>query len=342
MSASAPPLLDVKGLAVTIRTAEGPLCPVRGVDFSVARGETLAIVGESGCGKSLTSLALMGLLPANASMAADLITLEGRSLLGLSNAAWRGVRGARLAMIFQDPMTALDPCYSIGSQMAEVLRQHRPMSAAKALSRAAGMLEKVGISSPGQRLRQYPHELSGGLRQRVIIAMALLCEPALIIADEPTTALDVTIQAQVLRLLRQIQRETGVGLILITHDLGVVAAVADRVAVMYGGEIVEVGPRDALLTRPLHPYTEGLLRALPVPGETTRGGTLGFIPGVVPRPVGELTKCGFAGRCPYVHHACHTVTPLHESAGHRHVRCVLPDNGSRRANDAWTRFEGTA
>jgi len=198
------PLLDVKGLRVSIGTADGLLRPVRGVSFSVARGETLAIVGESGCGKSLTSLALMGLLPVGAKVAADHVTLGGRSLMGLSGTAWRGIRGAQMAMIFQDPMTALDPCYRIGDQMTEVLRQHRPLSRTAALSRAAELLEKVGISSPGQRLRQYPHQLSGGLRQRVMIAMALLCEPELIIADEPTTALDVTIQAQVLRLLRRI------------------------------------------------------------------------------------------------------------------------------------------
>jgi len=337
------PLLDVKGLRVSIGTADGLLRPVRGVSFNVARGETLAIVGESGCGKSLTSLALMGLLPVGAKVAADHVTLGGRSLMGLSGGtAWRGIRGAQMAMIFQDPMTALDPCYRIGDQMTEVLRQHRPLSRVAALSRAAELLEKVGISLPGQRLRQYPHELSGGLRQRVMIAMALLCEPQLIIADEPTTALDVTIQAQVLRLLRRIQEDTGVGLILITHDLGVVAAVADRVAVMYGGEIVESGPCEAVLARPLHPYTEGLLRALPVPGETTRGGTLGFIPGVVPRPDAELTQCGFIGRCPYACDACRTPIPLHEASGHRAVRCVLPDDGGGRAADAWARTAGAA
>ncbi len=332
-------LLEVRGLEVRIPVPDGLLRPVRGVDFSVAGGETLAIVGESGCGKSLTSLAVMGLLPRAARLTADRIALRGESLLGLSEAGWRKIRGERIAMIFQDPMTALDPCYRIGDQMVEVLRQHRRVSWEDARRRALELLGKVGISSPEQRLSQFPHQLSGGLRQRVMIAMALLCEPELIIADEPTTALDVTIQAQILHLLADIQRDTGIGLVLISHDLGVVAGIGHRIAVMYGGQIVETGDRDAVLGRPLHPYTEGLMRSIPVPGETVRGEALGFIPGTVPRQSGELTRCGFVDRCPYAHDRCAAAAvPLRPSPDGRLVRCVLPTDGSGRDLAAWTRL----
>jgi peptide/nickel transport system ATP-binding protein len=337
----AAPLLEVRGLKVEIPAHDGLLQPVRGVDFSVAPGETLAIVGESGCGKSLTSLAVLGLLPRAARLTAERIALRGESLLGLSEAAWRKIRGERIAMIFQDPMTALDPCYRIGDQMSEVLRQHRRVSPGEARRRALELLGRVGISSPEQRLSQFPHQLSGGLRQRVMIAMALLCEPELIVADEPTTALDVTIQAQILRLLADIQRDTGIGLILVSHDLGVVAGIAHRIAVMYSGQIVEMGDRDAVLGRPLHPYTEGLMRSIPVPGETRRGETLGFIPGTVPRPSGELTRCGFLDRCPYASSASAAgPIPLRPAPDGRLVRCVLPTDGSGRDPNAWTRLEG--
>jgi peptide/nickel transport system ATP-binding protein len=336
---TAAPLLDVRGLKVEIQTPGGPLHPVRGVDFSVAPGETLAIVGESGCGKSLTSLAIMGLLPRSAKLTAERIALRGDSLLGLSERKWRKARGERIAMIFQDPMTALDPCYRIGAQMAEVLSQHRNVSAEEARARSIALLGRVGISSPEQRLSQFPHQLSGGLRQRVMIAMALICEPEMIIADEPTTALDVTIQAQILHLLADIQRETRIGLILISHDLGVVAGIAQRIAVMYGGQIVETGDRDAILGKPLHPYTEGLMRSVPVPGVTRRGETLGFIPGSVPRPAGALVRCGFLDRCPYAHAACAAApVPLAPAFDGRSVRCVLPSDGSGRDPAAWTRL----
>jgi peptide/nickel transport system ATP-binding protein len=335
----APPLLEVSGLRVEIPVPGGMTRPVRGVDFSVASGETLAIVGESGCGKSLTSLAIMGLLPRAARLTAKTIALRGQSLLGLSEFGWRKLRGERIAMIFQDPMTALDPCYRIGDQMAEVLRQHRPVSTQAARRRSLELLTRVGISSPEQRLTQFPHQLSGGLRQRVMIAMALLCEPELIIADEPTTALDVTIQAQILHLLADIQRDSGIGLILISHDLGVVAGIAHRIAVMYGGEIVEIGERDAILGQPLHPYTEGLMRSIPVPGETRRGATLGFIPGTVPRQAGELARCGFLERCPYANNrSAAGPIPLRAAPDGRLVRCVLPLDGSGREPSAWTRL----
>jgi len=332
------PVLEVSGLRVEIPVTDTLLRPVRGIDLVVQPGETVAIVGESGCGKSLTALAIMGLLPRNALLTADRIALAGESLAGISQRRWRQLRGNRIAMIFQDPMTALDPCYRIGDQMAEVLRQHRHVSRAAARERSLELLRKVGIPSPEERLGQYPHQLSGGLRQRVMIAMALLCEPELIIADEPTTALDVTIQAQILRLLRDIQRDTGVGLVLITHDLGVVAGMADRIVVMYGGEAVEVGDCDTVLGTALHPYTEGLMRSIPVPGETRQGEMLGFIPGVVPRQSGERTNCGFLQRCPYAMPACgEAPVPLRDAGDGHMIRCLLSSDGGGRDPEAWTR-----
>jgi peptide/nickel transport system ATP-binding protein len=335
---AASPLLDVHGLTVELRTHSGVLRPVRSVDLTVRRGETHAIVGESGCGKSLTALALLGLLPSNGAVSADQIDLAGESLLRITEKRWRQLRGSRIAMIFQDPMTSLDPCYRIGDQMIEILRQHKTMSRPAARQRALDLAAKVGIPSPSDRLDQYPHQLSGGLRQRVMIAMALLCEPDIILADEPTTALDVTIQAQVLQLLNQVKEETGVGILLITHDLGVVANTADRVSVMYGGQIVETGPTDEILRRPQHPYTEGLLQAIPIPGKTLRGGKLGFIPGVVSPPSGELTQCGFLKRCPYGSDACRTPVAIRSGGADRSVRCVLPD-GDHRDAQSWTNFK---
>jgi len=333
------PVLDLRGLRVEIPVDDAMLRPVRRVDLTVARGETVAIVGESGCGKSLTALAIMNLLPRRARATFERIALAGEDLAAVSRRRWRELRGDRIAMIFQDPMTALDPCYRIGDQMREILQQHRRISARDARARSLELLGKVGIPSPQDRLEQFPHQLSGGLRQRVMIAMALLNEPELIIADEPTTALDVTIQAQILRLLRDIQRDTGIGLVLITHDLGVVAGMADRIVVMYGGEVVETGACDDVLATPLHPYTEGLIRSIPVPGETRRGETLGFIPGVVPRQVGELTRCGFLDRCPYAHAACAAGPVAMRDAGGHGMRCVLPTDGSGRRADAWVRAD---
>ena len=331
------PILEVKNLRVEIPVTDAVLRPVRGIDLSVARGETVAIVGESGCGKSLTALAIMGLLPRMARFSCDHIALDGEPLTGASRRRWRQLRGDSIAMIFQDPMTALDPCYRIGDQMREILQQHRRISNSDARERSLELLRKVGIPSPEERLTQFPHQLSGGLRQRVMIAMALLCESELIIADEPTTALDVTIQAQILRLLRDIQRDTGIGLILITHDLGVVAGMADRIVVMYGGEVVEVGDCDDVLSRPLHPYTEGLMRSIPVPGETKRGELLGFIPGIVPRQTGERTRCGFIDRCPYATASCAAGPIALQDAGDGHLmRCILPAEGGRDPN-AWVR-----
>ena len=329
-------LLEIEDLNVDIPTDHALLKPIIGVNLTLDRGKTLAIVGESGSGKSLTAMSIMGLLPRRAQIQAKAIRFDGMSLLGLSDKAWRSLRGDRIAMIFQDPMTALDPCYTVGAQMVEVLRQHRPLGRAQARARAIEMLETARVPSPAERFNQFPHQLSGGLRQRVMIAMALMCEPDLLIADEPTTALDVTIQAQILKLLATIQEETGVGLILITHDIGVVASIADHIAVMYRGQIVEYGPADALLESPLHPYTEGLLRSIPVPGRVARGTPLGYIPGIVPAPIGVPQACVFAARCPYVTDAC-LVAPIPlRDVGHGHsMRCILPADGSGRREDAW-------
>lgn len=318
-------VLDIDDLHVTMPLAAGDLHAVRGVSFSVARGETLCIVGESGCGKSLTSLAIMDLLPARARRRAGRLRFDGRDLAGLTEREMADIRGNRMAMIFQEPMTSLNPAYTIGNQLCEALLQHRRISRAEARGRAAFLLGKVGITSPEERLRQYPHQLSGGLRQRVMIALALMCDPALIIADEPTTALDVTVQAQILHLLASLQREFGLSLVLITHDLGVVARIADRVAVMYAGQIVEYGATADVFAHPRHPYTQGLMRCIPVPGRTRRDQPLGSIAGIVPALIGRQTGCGFASRCEFVQDICRagdiSLTPARET---HHVRCLFP------------------
>jgi peptide/nickel transport system ATP-binding protein len=317
-------LLSVEDLRVDIPTPAGRLHAVRGVDLALAQGETLCLVGESGCGKTVTALALMGLLPASASVTARRMTFDGEDLLAMSERRRSDLRGNRVAMIFQEPMTSLNPAYTIGDQLEEVLLRHRPVARAAARERAVWLLEKVGITGAAGRLGQYPHQLSGGLRQRVMIAMALMCEPALIVADEPTTALDVTIQAQILHLLKTLQREFRMALVLITHDLGIVARVADRVAVMYAGEIVESAPVAALFASPLHPYTRGLLDCIPVPGRTRPGEPLGVIPGQVPAPIGDLRGCQFRNRCAHVRPGCESDQPLAEARPGHARRCLLP------------------
>nr|WP_241525798.1 ABC transporter ATP-binding protein [Pseudophaeobacter leonis] len=264
------PILRVKNLTIDIPTATGTLHAVRGIDFDLMRGETLCIVGESGSGKSLTSLALMGLLGRAIRPQADVMDFERTALLEASPKTLRSLRGARMSMIFQEPMTSLNPSYTIGDQLMEALLIHGGTSRKTARGRAIELLQKVGITAAESRLSQFPHQLSGGLRQRVMIAMALMCEPELIIADEPTTALDVTIQAQILRLLVDLQAEMGMALILITHDLGVVARIADKVAVMYAGALVETGPTADLFAAPSHPYPRGLLNCIPLPGKPDR------------------------------------------------------------------------
>ncbi|WP_306224541.1 ABC transporter ATP-binding protein [Bosea beijingensis] len=328
-------MLDIEGLRISIQTHDGILRPVRHFDLTLERGETHAIVGESGCGKSMTALAIMRLLKPGIRVDAEKLELSGVSLLGLSPKRLRALRGERIAMIFQDPMTALDPCYRIGDQMTEVFRQHRAVGRREALDRAVDLLGKVGVPSPAERVRQFPQQLSGGLRQRVMIAMALLCEPELIIADEPTTALDVTTQGQILRLLKTIQQETGVGLILITHDVGVVSAMADRVTVMYGGEVVETGRCHEVLGSPSHPYTEGLLRSIPMLGQD-REAPLGFIPGMVPRQKGELARCGFLERCPYANSECAAKPILLRSfAPRRKARCLRSEEIQASDGSVW-------
>ncbi|PIW28029.1 MAG: ABC transporter ATP-binding protein [Rhodospirillales bacterium CG15_BIG_FIL_POST_REV_8_21_14_020_66_15] len=297
-------ILEVRDLVIDIPVAAGMLHPVQSISFDVKRGETLSIVGESGCGKSLTSLAVMDLLPLRAKRTASVLTLDGEDLLSAGERRMSDIRGNKMAMIFQEPMTSLNPAYTIGNQLVEALLRHKQVSAAEARTRAIYLLEKVGITAAASRLSQYPHQLSGGLRQRVMIAMALMCGPDLIIADEPTTALDVTIQAQILHLLADLQKEFNMGMILITHDLGVVARVADRVAVMYAGQIVETGTAKQVFENPTHPYTQGLIECIPIPGKTERGAHLGSIPGIVPSLVGDLSGCHFADRCRYAMDAC--------------------------------------
>jgi peptide/nickel transport system ATP-binding protein len=317
-------VLTVEDLRVDIPVAAGMLHPVQGVTFHVDRGETVCIVGESGCGKSLTALAIMDLLPKSAKRTAARLELQDQKLEGVAEARMADIRGNRMAMIFQEPMTSLNPAYTIGNQLEEAMLRHKPVSRREARERAVHLLGRVGITAAEQRLRQYPHQLSGGLRQRVMIAMALMCGPALIVADEPTTALDVTIQAQILHLLAELQREFHMGLVLITHDLGIVARIATRVVVMYAGEVVETGPVDEIFRAPRHPYTQGLLACIPVPGKTRRGERLGVIPGMVPSLVGEMPYCHFASRCPIVIDQCRAApVPLTAEGGRgRQVRCI--------------------
>lgn len=316
-------VLEVQDLEVTLPTAGGPFQPVRKVSFAIEPGETLCVVGESGCGKSLTSLAIMGLLPSRAKRQARRLNFAGENLLSLSPREMNHIRGNRMAMIFQEPMTSLNPSYTIGDQLEEPFMLHRSGARRAARDRAVFLLEKVGISGGARRLQSYPHQLSGGQRQRVMIAMALMCEPELLIADEPTTALDVTIQAQILGLLISLQREFKMAMMLVTHDLGVVANVADRVAVMYAGEVVELAPTDELLARPRHPYTEGLLDCLPVPGKTARGGRLGSIPGLVPSLVNPPPGCIFANRCPYRADICVSANVDLRQDGSTTYRCLF-------------------
>ncbi len=308
------PLLDVRGLSVRPDGAARDL--VEGLHFTVHPGETLCVVGESGCGKSLTALALMGLLPTPPlRLTGGSARFEGRDLLALSQSELSRLRGDRLAMIFQEPMSALNPALRIGEQIAEAVRRHRGLGRAEARARALEMLCRVRIPAPEKRLDEFPHQLSGGMRQRAMIAMALANDPALLIADEPTTALDVTIQAQILDLMRHLRDDTGAAMIMITHDLGVVAEMADSVAVMYAGVIVEKGPAAAIFDDPQHPYTIGLMSSMPAFGEMRD--RLVTIPGIVPGPAEMPAGCRFASRCPFRVDACAETPPLRDlSPGH--------------------------
>jgi oligopeptide/dipeptide ABC transporter ATP-binding protein len=309
-------LLEIDSLRVSFATARGEARAVDGVSLSVRAGETLCIVGESGCGKSVTALSIMGLVPSPPATLSGSIRFEGCELLGLNRTQWSDLRGNRIAMIFQEPMTSLNPAFTVGSQLTEALMRHRAMSRPQAREAAIAMLARVRIPSPERRIDDYPHRLSGGMRQRVMIAMALLCQPALLIADEPTTALDVTIQAQVLALMRSLRDETGTAIILITHDLGVVAQMADRVAVMYAGQVVEQAPVRELFSQPQHPYTVGLLGA--IPAIAAPRARLSAISGMVPAATAMPAGCRFAERCPFAQPECRAdpVELVELSAGH--------------------------
>jgi peptide/nickel transport system ATP-binding protein len=313
-------LLEVDNLQTHFRTPDGVNRAVDGVSFHVQQGETLAIVGESGCGKSVTAMSILRLVPEPPGRIAGAIRLEGRDLLTLDDRAMRDIRGNDISMIFQEPMTSLNPVLCIGRQLGETLRLHQGLDSGAAQRRAVEMLALVGIAEPARRLAEYPHQMSGGMRQRVMIAMALACNPKLLIADEPTTALDVTIQAQILDLMAELKRRVGAAIVLITHDLGVVAEVAERVMVMYAGRKVEEAPVAALFRTPRHPYTQGLLGAVPKLGSSLAGDDtrLAEIPGSVPSLKARITGCVFAGRCPRVNELCRQVAPALEpkSPGH--------------------------
>src|SRR5690349_17629145 len=301
-------LLAIEKLRVVFHGDRGRrTVAVDGVDLSLARGSTLGLVGESGCGKSVTSLAVMGLLPKGSAEVSGNVTFDGLDLLGLPDRKLRDLRGDRMSMIFQEPMTSLNPSYTVGEQIVEVLIRHRGLTEAQAREKAIALLRRAGIPSPAERIGDYPHKLSGGMRQRVMIAIALACEPELLIADEPTTALDVTIQAQILNLMRELKRTSDAAIILITHDLGVVAEVCDEVAVMYAGEIVERAPADALFEAPEHPYTVGLLASFPRLDQRTD--RLAAIDGVLPDMTAPPIGCRFADRCPFVLEDCRAAPP---------------------------------
>ncbi len=316
-----PDLLTVRDLAVAFDTDAGLLRAVDGISLAIPRGRTLGLVGESGCGKSVTALSLLGLLPRpSGRIVGGSIHFEGTNIAAASTAELLRIRGGRIGMVFQEPMTALNPVHRIGRQLAEVFLLHRTRDKREAARLAVEMLAKVGIPSPEIRAQEYPHQLSGGMRQRVVIAMALACSPALLIADEPTTALDVTIQAQILDLLRGLQRELGMAILLITHDLGVVAEMCDEVVVMYAGRIAEQGPVEAIFARPAHPYTRGLLAAVPSleAGRKTR---LATIPGLVPSLAEMPPGCRFANRCALATPACATPPPLETITEGHTVAC---------------------
>jgi peptide/nickel transport system ATP-binding protein len=323
------PVLEVEDLAVTFdRKGETPTLAVDGVSFAVGPGETVGLVGESGCGKSVTSLAIMGLLPRRGVSVSGSVRLEGQELIGSSDKTLRTLRGAHMAMVFQDPLSSLNPTVQIGTQVTEVLLEHRDMSKAEARAEAVELLDRVGIPDPARRLKEYAHQLSGGMRQRALIAMALACSPRLLIADEPTTALDVTIQAQILELLKELVVDTGTALVMITHDLGVVAGLCDRVHVMYSGKIIETADRHELFARPRQPYTGGLLTSVPRL-DAGRGTPLTPIRGSARDAIPWAEGCAFAPRCDNAQDDCLTevsgsIVPLEYDGPGRQLRCRHP------------------
>jgi oligopeptide/dipeptide ABC transporter ATP-binding protein len=315
------PLLDVRDLRMVFPTDEGEAHAVDGISFTLDRGRVLGLVGESGCGKSMTALSLMRLVPPPGRIVGGRVLFEGRDLLAVSEREMRDVRGARMAMIFQEPMTALNPVLRVGGQVAEAVFLHRSVSRGQAWERATELLAEVGIPDAERRAHDYPHQLSGGMRQRVMIAMAIACDPLLLLADEPTTALDVTIQAEILALLRTLRERHGMAVLLITHDLGVVAEQADEVAIMYAGRIVEHATVDDLFAQPLHPYTQALLRSMPVLG--ARRDRLETVAGQVPSLTRLPSGCAFRDRCPLHIEACAAaVPPLEERLPGHHVACI--------------------
>jgi oligopeptide/dipeptide ABC transporter ATP-binding protein len=343
-AASDVPLLRIENLTVHFRTSHGLVRAVDGASYDVQRGETLAVVGESGCGKSVTAMAVLGLLPQPpAELPTGAILFEGEDLRKATPERLQAIRGNRISMIFQEPMTSLNPVFTIGDQIMEGLLLHRGLSREAARREAARLLELVRIPAPEQRLDEYPHQLSGGMRQRVMIAMALACRPSLLIADEPTTALDVTVQAQILELLRELQRELGMSIVLITHDLGVVAETADRVVVMYAGNIVEHAPVAGLFERPRHPYTAGLFLSLP--SLETEGGTLRPIEGSVPEAVNLPSGCRFHPRCPFAMPVCSERPPelvARDATGEHRSACFYVDEHPDADLVALSRRKGAA
>ncbi|RDY66226.1 ABC transporter ATP-binding protein [Halobacillus trueperi] len=323
-------ILDIRDLHVSFKTFGGEVQAVRGVNLELYRGETLAIVGESGCGKSVTANSIMRLIPTPPGEIKDgSILFKGQDMTQHSDKEVRKIRGVDISMIFQDPMTALNPTLTVGDQLTEGLRQHRSISRKEADKQAMEMLTLVGIPNPVERMKQYPHEFSGGMRQRIVIAMALICDPELLIADEPTTALDVTIQAQILQLFQKIQKQTGVSIILITHDLGVVAKIADRIAVMYAGKVIETGTRKEIFYTPQHPYTRGLLHS--VPRLDQKGEKLIPIDGTPPDLFSPPEGCPFAARCPMAMEVCTKVYPFHSKLSRTHdVDCWLQDERAKK------------
>jgi len=330
-------LLEIKNLQTHFPTRAGLVRAVDDVSFHIDDGELLALVGESGCGKSITALSVMRLISPPGKIVGGEITFNDENLLAATDARMREIRGDDIAMIFQDPMTSLNPVYTVGEQIGEALRLHRNLSRKLAREATIEAMREVAIPDPSRRVDDYPHQLSGGMRQRVMIAMALACDPKLLIADEPTTALDVTIQAQILELLNELRRTRELGVLLITHDLGVVAEVADRVAVMYTGRIVEQSPVEELFARPKHPYTEGLLRSVPklTAEHVAKAERLETIEGVVPSPTDLPTGCHFAPRCPHRMPRCTTegAIPLYDLENDVRVRCVLYDLAAAVAAD---------
>ncbi len=323
------PILTIENLQVEFSTPFGAVHAIRGIDFSLARGDILGLVGETGCGKSVTGRSIMRLLDENAKVSAGRILFDGMDLLQLTDTEMRRIRGNRIAMIFQDPATSLNPLFTIGEQIKDVLRAHRGSGRGGAKALAIELLADVGLPDPAQMMSVYPHQLSGGQQQRAMIALSLAAEPDVIIADEPTTALDVTIQAQILDLLRRLQRERSISVIFITHDLGIVAETCQQVVVLYAGRVAEKGAVETILARPQHPYTRGLLAALPRPG--SRGNDLRVIRGNVPSGFERIVGCAFAPRCDYVMDICRAQNPAfsvidstHHSACHLHE---MPANG---------------